>query len=252
MKRTVIALALVLPNTTALAQGTSGMLPSPISSRDLDIYAGRLELEAGQRQTLEPPHQAYLDSFRQLRENEIEQYMEEVGRTWRAIFRTLDRKAVEDALTTQRRLMTKIRLMDDNLFDEMQSVLTEEQLLELPRIMQARDRQRYRTGGTRMVRSPNRAARVDLTRIYDTLELTDEERQATDLFIRQYETRLTAAAKDMYNTSSRMFLDVLDILQEQGFTLDDPSQAGPETWQTMRTAWAEANKKPRDRATAGR
>ncbi len=32
MKRTVIALALVLPNAAALAQGTSGMLPSPITT----------------------------------------------------------------------------------------------------------------------------------------------------------------------------------------------------------------------------
>lgn len=228
----------------ALAQGTSGMLPSPIAGGDLDRFADRLGLTAEQRRALDPAHEAYLDSFRVLRENEIEQYMAQVGEVWRAVFRSLDRKAVEDALSTQNRLMSKIRLLDDNLFDEMQAVLTEEQVVNLPRLMQARDRQRHRTGGTRMTGFINRAARVDLTRIYETLELTDEERQATDSFMRQYETRLTGETKDLYEASSSMFLDLLDSLQKQGVSFEDPAAA----WPAMREAWAEAAKKPRDKA----
>ena len=41
---TLAVLATAAPGHRALAQGTSGILPSPISGRDLDLYGEALDL----------------------------------------------------------------------------------------------------------------------------------------------------------------------------------------------------------------
>ncbi len=143
----------------ASAQGTSGMLPPPISSRDLDVYGDTLGLTPEQRDATDVIHDQYREEFRVLREGNIEQYMQEVGGMWRGGFSSLNRKAIEASIQKLDRLMTRIRLTDDILFDGISVMLTDEQATQLARVMQTRDRQRYRSGGTRMAGFVNRAAR---------------------------------------------------------------------------------------------
>jgi len=237
----------------ASAQGTSGMLPAPISSRDLDVYGDTLGLTPEQRDATDAIHEQYREAFRVLRENDIEQYMQEVGGLWRGGFGSLNRKSIEGSIQKLDRLMTRIRLTDDILFDGIQAMLTEEQATQLARVMQARDRARYRSGGTRMVGFVNRAARVDLSRLYAGMELTEQERETTDPFILQYEGRLSADTKALYQATTRMLLDLLDSLEEQGITLDDPvaMMSNPRGLRTAwRTAFGESMKKPRGKASA--
>ena len=146
------AIVPVLASTAPVAaQGTSGMLPSPMTVRDLDRFADRLNLTADQRRALDEAHDEYHADFRTLRQGDIEQYLEEVRGLWSRGFRSLNREAIEASLTKLDRLMTRIRLLDDQLFDAMQSVMIDEQIAGLPRVMQTRDRQRYSSGGTQMV-----------------------------------------------------------------------------------------------------
>jgi len=229
------------------------MLPSPISSRDLDLYGEALDLTSRQRQAVDVFHDRYREDFRVLRETEIAQYMEQVGGMFGRGLRSMDRKAIEQSIRTLDRLMGKIRLIDDRLFDGIQSVLTDEQAARLSRAMQSRDRQRYRTGGSRMVGAVNRAARIDLARLHAGLELNEKERESTDPFIIQYESRLTAATKALYIATTRMFLDVVESLEEQGISFGDPAammRNRDGMRNAMRTAFAEAVKKPREKASA--
>ncbi len=237
----------------ASAQGTSGMLPTPISSRDLDVYGETLDLTREQRDAIDAIHEQYREDFRVLREGDIEAYMGEVSGMWRAGFRSLNRKAIKESIQKLDRVMSKIRLTDDRLFDGIQATLTDEQSMQLARVMQARDRQRYRSGGTRMVGFVNRAARIDVSRLYAGLELTETEAEATDPFVLQYEGRLSAETKALYMAATRMFLDVVKSLEEQGISFDDPAamMQNPRGFrEAMTTAWGEAMKKPRDKASA--
>ena len=152
--------------TRAMAQGTRGMLPSPVSSRDLDLYREILELTPPQRDAIDAFHEQYRADFRILREREIEHYLQEVSGFWGRGFGSFDREAIKDSLEELSRLMSRIRLLDDRLFDQVGSVLTDDQAVDLSRVMLARDRQRYQTGGSRMAGFANRAARVDLGRLY--------------------------------------------------------------------------------------
>ena len=227
-------------------------MPDPISSRDLAGYAHRLDLSDEQRRDIEPFHESYRAQFRQLREGEIEELMQQTGRRWFGGFRTLDRAAIEDSVKKLKQVMARITMLDDRLFSDLQTVLSDDQEAAMPRVMQTRQRQRYSSGATRLIGYANRSARVDLSLFYDELELTAQQREATEPFIVQYEGRLTAAAKRLYDTTTAMFLDVFDALEEQGVSFDSPPDgaARGQMMQTMMTVWAEVSKKPRDRASA--
>jgi len=253
--RTVIAalVSALFMTGHAIGQGTSGTLPGPISSRDLATWADQLELGDEQRQAIDPFHEEYREAFRQLRDGAIEQYLQEVGGMMGRGFRGLDKDAIEDSLRKLNRLMTRISLLDEGLFNNIQSVLSDEQVARLPRVMQARKRERYRTGAMRMAGSANRAARVDMSDLYYGLELTPDQRQATDPLVVQYEDRLTAATEDLYKASTRIFLVVVEALEDQGVSFESFAGGGPppaDMMNAMRNAWTEANEKPREKAAA--
>lgn len=248
----IVAIPVAIISSAAHGQGTSGTVPDPISSRDLAGYAHRLDLSDEQRRDIEPFHESYRAQFRQLREGEIEELMQQTGRRWFGGFRTLDRAAIEDSVKKLKQVMARITMLDDRLFSDLQTLLSDDQEAALPRVMQTRQRQRYSSGATRLIGYANRSARVDLSLFYDELELTAQQREATDPFIVQYEGRLTVAAKRLYDATTAMFLDVFDALEEQGVSFDSPPDgaARGQMMQTMMTVWAEASKKPRDRASA--
>ncbi len=247
---TLIAAAAILAAAgPAAAQGTSGTLPDPISSRDIAMYADHLGLDDDQRRAIDPFHEQYRDGFRELREAEIAAYLEGVSGLWSRGMRGLDPDAIKDSIDQLERVVARIRLLDDGLFNQIQSVLREDQAEALPRVMQARQRHRYQTGATRMVGYMNRAARVDLSRLYADLDLSDEERQLADPFVLQYEGRLTAATKALWRASTRIFLDVAEAMAEVIARMEDADdQARRAMRQTMSTAWNEASRKPREKA----
>ncbi len=251
--RRLLAVALwLLPASGALAQGTSGSLPDPISSRDLTGYAERLGLSPEQLQALEPFFDEYRNDFRALREGEIEAFLGGLNGMWMRGFRGLDRQAVTESLEKADRVESRIRLLDEHFFNQLSSLLDDEQATVLPRAMQARDRQRRRAGAAGMIGGTNRPARVDLSLLYDDLELDPQARQETEPFVIIYEGRLTSLTKDFAEASSRMFLEVIDSLEEQGVAFGEEPE-GPNRGrmrEAMTTAWAAARKKPIEKAAA--
>ena len=53
----VVVVSLLAATSRLHAQGTNGILPDPISSRDLEGFARRLQLDEFQRLAIEPLHE---------------------------------------------------------------------------------------------------------------------------------------------------------------------------------------------------
>jgi hypothetical protein len=200
---TLFAFGLVLALTArpCFGQGTSGLLPDPISSRKLGEYARTLGLSEQQRLAIEGFHDSYLDDFSRLRESDIEEFLEDTGAMRMAMQFGLDQEAIERSIRTFDRLMGRIRTMDERLFDQIQQVLTEDQLTRLPRVRQVRERARYRSGIGRMMGSINPAARVDLTEVLGEIVLTPDDQADADAVMIGYEQSLTGALRKMHDAS---------------------------------------------------
>ncbi|MHC5001490.1 MAG: hypothetical protein ACYTJ0_00030 [Planctomycetota bacterium] len=231
------------------AQGTSGMLPDPVSSRELSRYADRLGLSEQQRLAIELFHEQYRASFRDLREKEIEQFLRDSGGLG-AMGMGADPKAMERAIRDFERIMGRIKGLDESLFDQIQATLTEAQALRLPGARLARERTRYGTGLTRMVGFLNPASRVDLSEVLADMELTPAEQEAIEPLVGSYETGLTSRMRDLHEES-------LDLAREAtravaGIEMNEAVMADPERrremMEAMRTMWLELTRRITDRS----
>jgi hypothetical protein len=227
--------------TTGLGQGTSGMVPDPISTRDLDRGLTMLKLSPQQIQAVNALHDIYRLEYAELRADEIEEYVEDSNSLRRGMSWVTDRKAVEDSVRSYERLLGRIKRLDDRLFDEVEILLTQEQVPYLQRTRQARERQRYRSGMTRWMGSRNPAAQVDVSFVVLDLQLSAQDFAQIDQPLSQYERSLTGHVKKLNELSTKMPLETMKRLQAMGFTeetMQDPSQRG-RLFEEMRGVWNE-------------
>ncbi len=237
---------------SATAQGTSGMLPDPISSRDMEGYARRLQLDEFQRLAIDPLHEQYRAAFRQLREDDIAKLLKQTDEMRGSGLRMPQRQKVERLLKDMKRAFKKIEQLDSRLFNQMDVVLTDDQRAAMPRVRLARARQRYRNGAMGGGGLGSQAARIDLSEIYAQLELSDQELLDSDPLIASYERRLTPAVEKLYEATLTMSLDMLDAFEAAGMTdldMTDPESA-QEMMETMRAIWADLGKNMTERSTA--
>jgi Spy/CpxP family protein refolding chaperone len=236
------AVAVVLAPRFALAQGTNGALPDPISSRELLTYAERLRLSSAQRTAIEQVHDDYREEFRALREGEIANLLGRVDVFQGSVPK---RKDVEPLMKDLDRLADRIRAIDDRFFDRIGPLLSEEQFVLLPRIRLARERYRYQTVQTTgMIRQAGRMP-VELGTILAGLDLSPEVRAAVDPALEGFEMRLTRALREVNESVSSMMLDAVTQFEEAGLTdidFSDMASMSPEQLQafqqTMTTVWA--------------
>ncbi|MCH8314725.1 MAG: hypothetical protein IIA64_02020 [Planctomycetes bacterium] len=229
---------------SATAQGTSGMLPDPISSRDMEGYARRLQLDEFQRLAIDPLHEQYRAAFRQLREDDIAKLLKQTAEMTGGGFRMPQREKVERLLKDMKRAFKKIEQLDNRLFNQMDVVLTDDQRAAMPRVRLARARQRYRNGAMGGGGFGSQAARIDLSEIYAQLELSDQELLDSDPLIASYERRLTPAVEKLYEATMTMSLDMLDAFEAAGMTdldMTDPESA-QQMMETMQAIWADIGK----------
>lgn len=233
--RIVLALlltALLAPR--ASAQGTMGMLPGPISTRELDGYAKRLALSPQQRRSLDALHDQYKQEFRALREGEIAQFLKEMREMDGGVMPK--RKAIEDFLGKMDALSRKIAGLDNRFLDQLQTSLTEEQLNMMPRVRMAR--QRGRMDNMQMIWMGGQRP-SDVSEIAYALDLSAPDRAAADPFLAQYEARLTSEMEKMYDNTHKMILGMYDALEKLGISEDaaqDPAQA-EKIGQAMQQVW---------------
>jgi hypothetical protein len=240
----VLMLAALLPAYRSAGQGTSGTLPDPISSRDLKMYARRLGLSEGQQQAAAAFQEEYARAFRALREGEIEQYLQRVRKVQRA-GGLPPRKDLEQFVSDIDRMTQLIRNLDHSFFDQVQMVLTDEQMSKLARVRQLRERVRYRSQMMDFVGMLDPGSRVDLSVVLDGVNLAPADHAAADAMLEGYERTLTTDSRRIFQATTRMFLDIFTKLEEAGFS--EESMTKPETaqqmFQTMQAIWQEVSAK---------
>jgi hypothetical protein len=214
------AFSLTAANKT-LAQGTFGSVPDPITSRDLDNMAERLALSDQQVLAISEFHTTYLQNFRTLRDGEIQRWLDDVQDIAND-FDLSKRREVETAVRTLNRLMQRVRSLDEQFFDEMQNLLTEEQSRHMPRVRLARERVRYGTEMTRGMDFINPGVRVDLTEIVLGMNVSPDVMKMIDPILETYERQLTFGARKLFDTGINMILDLLKELEQRGFTTGRP------------------------------
>ncbi len=232
------------------AQGTEGMLPGPVSSHDLERYAERLALNDHQRAVVEKMHTEYRDAFRQLREDEIEDVLESMRAMAGVNLGMPQREAVEGMINDVDRAMTRIAQVDNRFFSRIDTALHDDQHAMLYRVRDQRARQRYGSGMMMQAISIlDQSARVDLSTLYDDLELTELESEIAEPMLIQYERKLTDLQKKLSEASSRIILDLLDAIQELGLGDTDPTDL-PAAMNAYRAAWSQVSEKVTSRADA--
>jgi hypothetical protein len=209
----VIAITLALIGSpSAKAQGTSGTLPDPMSTRELNEYADRLGLSDQQRIAMSEMHDQYKAEFKTLRDGEIAAFLKEL-RTMQG--NTMPkREQIKQFVDKMSRLNAKIASIDGRLFDQLQTILTPDQQSKLPRVRQARQRARYSASQMMMMSG---APIVDLSGIMHDLHLPPDQVIAADPVLSQYETKLTSSMGKLYESSGNMFLDMFEALEKAGF-----------------------------------
>jgi len=234
---------LFLHLTEALGQGTDGALPDPIADRGLSAYARRLGLSAEQRLAIDAYHAQYLDEFRQLREKDIDRYMRESANVLRRFMFSASSKETRRSLNELDRLMSRIKSLDEGLFDRIQTVLSEEQARAMPGVRQMRERERYLSGLVRFVGYANPGARIDLADLIETMELAPKERQVIEPLVMEYEGQLTGALRKLYQATTDMFLDMVKQAEELMLAAERQTnpQAAREAFRSIRDIWTRAS-----------
>lgn len=236
----VALVAVATASSNARAQGTFGALPDPISSNDLEDYAKRLALSDQQLLAISEHHRQYLELFRQLREGEINDLLEQM-QTIRRRFDPTHIGEIVPVLKSLSNLMRRIGTLDEQFFSQMQTVLTEEQVERMPRIRQQRERARYGSEITRIIDFLNPGVRVDLTQLIDRLDLADEDLAQIDPVMIGYESQLTSDARKLFDTTINAVIRGVGELESMGFTPDamQDRQQVMELFQAAQTVWDE-------------
>lgn len=236
----ILVLTCVLPATeAAFGQGTSGTLPDPISTRELDGYGRRLDLSPEQRLAIEAFHEEYRESFRALRDSDIDEFLESF-QGLRMNFGGSEMGEIDKAIRELDKVMGKIANVDNRFFEQIQTILTEEQVTRLPRVKKARERQRYRSNLIQMVSFTNPSIRIDLSELFEELTLSTQEFELADPLVESYENQLTDSIGDLYEVSTQAMKKMAETMKELGF---DPENPNPRQMQrmfeVMRAAWEE-------------
>jgi len=219
------------------AQGTMGAVPDPISSRDVDRYAQRLDLSRHQRVAVDSMHDAYREEFAQLRERDIENFMNSTRGMGGGMAMLMDRAATRKAFKDLDDILNKIKTVDNRFFDQMQAVLTEEQMAKVQQVRQLRERVRFRSGLSRLTAFINPGVAVDLGDIVDELTLSPQEKEALAPALAQYESSLTGASRKLYEATASLVLEALDAVQTPDLNeeaMRDPERRG-QMFQNFRT-----------------
>jgi len=230
----VLSIVLLTICGHARAQGTSGTLPDPINSHELKTYADRLKLSASQSQAVNMMHDQYKQDFRALRKGEIADFLKEMRSMQGNVVPKRD--VVQGFFKKMELLSAKIATLDNRLFDQMQTVLTDEQMAMMPRVRLARQRARF-AGNQMMWMGGSRP--VDLSEFTDKLELNAELFAQVDPMFSQYETKLTSAMGKLYEASTSVMLKAVDALEQAGFSeksMSDPENA-QKMMETMQQIW---------------
>lgn len=245
----VLALVVVVMPRSVHAQGTSDQLPDPISTRELGQWLDRFVRAAPEQwESIDRFHEEYKTEFATLRATDIEKYLKDT----KAIQGGMpQKKAMEQWVNETRRLRTRIRNLDTKLFDQIQTILTDSQMSDFPRVRMARERASSRNpmGFAAFGMMP-----ADLSELAADLDLSLEQWKSLDPVLIPYETQLTKRLVESLESTNTMMLDMMKALEERGFTemTEEEMMADPEkmkaVMETVQKVFGEISRKGRESA----
>jgi hypothetical protein len=242
------ALCVLFAAAPARAQGTSGQLPDPMSSKELTKFL-RIYVQPTPEQTasIEKLHDAYLERFRQLRESDIEKFM---AKTKTMQGSMPSKSQLDEFLKGYDRINKQIGEIDNSFFDALTALMGEARSQQVLRARDARTRAKARTGmvGGASAMYPT----VDLAELTLELGLAAPELDAVQPALVAYEQRLTAVFKELGLLSIRMIRDMFEALEKTGFggMSQEEMMADPERMQELMTAIQEVIAKAGERVQA--
>ena len=226
---TAVASAL-LALSHAHGQASFGTAPEPITGAMLERWFAELDLSQPQRQAVDQLHATYLQNFAEIREDEIEEVVSRGG-IFGAIFGGGD---VGKVFREIDQLIDEVEDVDEIFLDQIEPILTPNQMLILERLDARRDRVRRSGGPLSLLGRANPAGLADLSALIPLDRMADPE---LSTILNEYETeladrfeRLERAAKNAFNTFAETLADLREssddrraIFQEMQNVMADAS-----------------------------
>jgi hypothetical protein len=210
--------AVLWPAVHATAQMLP-FVPDPVTTPELAKYAGMLGLSEGQYLAALDVHDAYRAEFRDLEDDEVRTFVEDLTGTARVFsqegFRIPPRSQLEGLVEQLDGIILKAVAIDRRLFDRLAPILTEEQLANLPSVRTEREMDVY--GHLMdMPRGMNPAAPIVLSSMVRDLDLSDEEITRAEEPLRQYERNAIRRIRKVYQLMKDAVELALDTLDRTG------------------------------------
>ena len=226
---TAVASAL-LALSHAHGQASFGTAPEPITGAMLERWFAELDLSQPQRQAVDQLHATYLQNFAEIREDEIEEVVSRGG-IFGAIFGGGD---VGKVFREIDQLIDEVEDVDEIFLDQIEPILTPNQMLILERLDARRDRVRRSGGPLSLLGRANPAGLADLSALIPLDRMDDPE---LSTILNEYETeladrfeRLERSAKNAFNTFAETLADLREssddrraIFQEMQNVMADAS-----------------------------
>lgn len=218
---------MVLPAVLAVAccvvpargQAMPGV-PDPITTTELRGYGDLLDLSDAQRLALEPHHDFYRQRFRELRDTDIYRlqdlvlgFMDEMRANQ---FKIPARSKLEDALDKYFGLSAKVDRVDDSLFTQMDSILTDDQRQRMPRVRATRALEVYGMIAHEMIGEINEGAGPHLTNMVMEMDLPAEALEIAEPELSAYERGLLKEMKSARSTMRETATVILDAIDRLG------------------------------------
>lgn len=204
------------------------MFTNPIGSKQLMKYADRIELKVDQRLALEPMHDSYLQIFRALRDEDMQEFIDILYDTMSGFVRNgfsiPQRSTLEQIVRDFLKVEKKIAAIDKSLFNEIASLLDEQQHFRLERVRKQRRIDALRTIILEIGGEFNSGAQIDLTYYVENLDLTDEEKALVNPILISYESTLLAKARKLNSAIKVATVTILDAIDELGLRDLEPQE----------------------------
>jgi hypothetical protein len=205
--------AVLAPASQARAQGAGEFVPDPMSTAEIMDYADWLALSGQQKRALMELHDAYTAQYKALRDGPIKAFIDRMN-AMQAETMFPSRRQFESMMQDMDTLQQRVKDVDRAMFDQMQSMLSEEQLAMLPRIRLARER---RSLTSLMAMGMPMGSTVELTPMLREQNFTPQQWNDINPLLHTYEIQLTAGMREQVEAVYKMWFGMFDALEAAGY-----------------------------------
>ncbi len=247
--RAISLLFLICITLPALAQGTGGLLPDPISTRNLAAWFERLDTTADQRTAILALHDEYLTQCRRLRDTRIQQLLDRD----REVYATsqpgllIARDDLADFLRDRDAIAGSLAALDANLFTNIAALFGEsaQPILESMRF----ERECNRLIANKFL-TPwlSRLSSEGWEEVVIRAELSQDEIAVVQIHLDAHYRALAPILRRLTETVNRQLVSYIENLAERGFArrAGVPAMEDPVEREPMLAAWWEEIASTRD------